>query len=498
MSRYGRGVGILLTTLALLLSGLDVVEANPAIPLADPASASVAPSQSAVQVPELTWLPAPELERAWAGIASQGDLAAQEWALRHSVLTRAACPDLVDLRTSVAGPAFAWRDQYRGRSHVRPALARVFWQARQKFRAEHPEAIVSLGDLAQPGCGQIAYGTLVRMLRDEPGQPGDATRMLAQVRPVLGAPMVVQWLPGRDFPLERERFRNPDEPILVEQRLIGVAQDASGATVVRVATRRYAEPPAPKKPRKWKRTVQHMLKDVKSLWTHGRLVRQELVATTLQGGTAARRWLLHRVDAAHKRQLVIVATKRPGQTFSLDGIEELRLSRWQPHKPESFRGEVRWLPQVGGEGQGADGQRLWRRWKVLIEADHLSHMTGRDADVAFITHDNKNLHKVALKDLDAQASWRWLELLVQTGQELGTPVEHILVAKSIKRTLLRKLGKSLRESTLWRDVLVEAKGHDDHFHLRLTQPSAAADAQALVALKDAAGHGAVVATAPRP
>lgn len=488
-------MGLLLTSLALLLSVLDAPAVSPApsVPLAQAATSEAAPIDAPplVQVPELTWLAAPDLERAWAQIASQRDLAAQEWSLRHSVLMRAACPDLVDLRTSVAGPEFAWRDRYRGRSHVRPALARVFWQALQKFRAEYPEAIVSLGDLAQPGCGQIAYGTLVSMLRDPPGQPGEATRMLQRVRPVLGAPMVVEWRPGRDFPLERERFRDPEQPILVEHKLVGVARDATGATVVRVATRRYAEPPAPKRPRQWKRAVQKMLKDVQALWAKGRLVRQELVATTRDGGTATKRWLLHRVDEAHKRQLVIVATERPGQAFSLDGVEELRLSRWQPHKPESFRGEVRWTPQV------ADGHRTWRRWKVLIEADHLSHMTGRDADMAFITHDNRNLHKVALKDLDAQASWRWLELLVQTGQELGTPVEHILVAKSIKRTLLRKLGKSLRDSAMWQDVLVEAKGHDDHFHLRLTQPSAEADARALAALHgEGPGHQSV-ATGPK-
>ncbi len=427
-------------------------------------------------MPELAWMPAPALEHAWSKIAAQGDLAAQEWSLRHSVLTHAACPDLVDLRGTVAGSAFAWRDRYRGRSHVRPALARVFSRAFQQFHQEFPDAVVSLGDLAQPGCGQIAYGTLVRMIRDLPQQAGEAAQMLAQVRPVLGAPMVVQWQSAKDFPLERERFRHADERILVEQRLIGVGHDALGGTVLRVATRRYAEPALPKKPRRWKRAIVHMLKDVKALWQRGRLVRQELVATTLADGTSAKRWLLHRVDAGHKRQLVVVATQKPGHEFTLDGVEELRVSRWQPRKPESFRHEVRWQPH------GVDGDRSWRRWQVLVEADHLSHMTGRDADVAFVTHENKNLHKVALRNLDAQATWRWFELLVQAGVEQGTPVDSILVAKSVRRTLLRKLGKSLRESLLWSEVLVDAKGHDDHFHLRLSEPSAEADARALAEL----------------
>lgn len=471
-----------LTSLTLLLLGLEAAELPAVTPLPAEASASAAsvPATAvvptAIVVPELAWMPAPALELAWSTIAAQGDLAAQEWALRHSVLTHAACPDLVDLRGTVAGSAFSWRDQYRGRSHVRPALARVFWRAFQQFHAEFPDAVVSLGDLAQPGCGQIAYGTLVRMVRDRPQQSGEAAGMLAQVRPVLGAPMVVQWRSGKDFPLESERFRHPQERILVEQRLVGVGQDALGGTVLRVATRRYAEPALPKKPRRWKRAVAHMLKNVKALWQGGRLVRQELVATTLADGTASKRWLLHRVDAGHKRQLVVVATQKPGREFTLDGVEELRLSRWQPHKPESFRSEVRW------QRQSAEADRSWRRWKVLVEADHLSHMTGRDADVAYVTQANKNLHKVALRDLDAVATWRWLELLVQAGVEQGTPVDRILVAKSVRRTLLRKLGKSLRESPLWSGVLVDAKGHDDHFHLRLTEPSAEADAQALAEL----------------
>lgn len=425
-------------------------------------------------------MPATQLERAWSRIAHQGDVAAQQWSLRNSVLVRAACPDLVDLRSTPLGASFAWRDQYRGRSHVRPALARVFGEAMQKFRAEFPDAVVSLGDLAQPGCGQIAYGTLVRMVRDQTGQDGEATRLLGQARPLLGVPTVVEWKLGRDFPLENDRFRTGQERVLVENRLVGAGRDNAGVRVVRVATRRYAES-VEQKPRRWQRSVKKMLKDVKSLWQRGRVVRQERVATTLDDGSAATRWLVHRVDPGRKRQLVVVATSRPGNAMALGDVEELRVAKWQQHKPDSYRSEVRWRPLW------TEGRAAWRRWKVLIEADHVSHMTGRDADLAFVMRDNRKLHKVALRDLDGPATWRWFQLLVQTGAELGTPVERILVSKSIRRTLLRQLGKDIRKTELWTDVLVDAKGHDDHFHLRLTDPSVAADAQAATAL-DPAGQ----------
>ena len=60
--------------------------------------------------------------------------------------------------------------------------------------------------------------------------------------------------------------------------------------------------------------------------------------------------------------------------------------------------------------------------------------------------------------------------------------------------LLRKLGKEIRDTELWQHVLVEAHGHDDHFHLRLQPPSPEKDAEALAELRslprasDIAGH----------
>ncbi len=168
-------------------------------------------SPSDVIIPELAWMPANDVERAWHELLSRGDLANQQWALRHSTLRRAACPDLVDLRSTVAAPLFAWRDQYRGRSQVRPALARLFLRAVGQFHSEHPEAIVSLGDLAQPGCGQIAYGTLVRMAVDLPGQPGQASALLTKAQPLLGAPAVIENHIGSDYPLEKDRFHSGQE-----------------------------------------------------------------------------------------------------------------------------------------------------------------------------------------------------------------------------------------------------------------------------------------------
>ena len=167
-------------------------------------------------------------------------------------------------------------------------------------------------------------------------------------------------------------------------------------------------------------------------------------------------------------------------------MAELRIAAWRPGKPESFRGETRWRPVRSASGEITG----WDRWHMLAEAGHVSHDSGRDADISFVTVNNQGLHKVRLKPMDVAATWRWLQLLEETARELGTPVEQILVGKKVRAWLARKLPREAKDSDLWRHTVQMVPGHDAHHHLRLAPPTASDDAQALAELRGEPAHTA--------
>lgn len=434
---------------------------------ADPVYASAVP----VALPRLVSATADETELAWRAIKQLGSLATQWRTLRTSGTEQLVCTDLVDFRdlTGNLQVPFAFRDQFRGRSWVRPSLGRVLVAARMRWLAERPDGTVSLGDIAQPGCGQLSYGTLVRTVQ---GAERDAA--LLRLRRVLGEPLIQEWRTGADFPLERDRLRDPTTPILVESRVLGLSDDGSAA---RLAVRKFRPAGLPDKPRLRKKVLAGFDRDVRVLLADGTSVRDEPVVTWDPAGRPLRVWLQHRVSRSLGRQLVAISRVPQGATLDRDTLIELRLANWQPGKPDSFGGEVRWLPVVT-----ADGQPGWKRLVQLREAGHRSHTSGRDADIAYQTVGNRALHREALKHLDVQASWRWLEVLAETAQLLGTPVERIYVGPKVYRLFKKRLTDAQKASQLWQRLLHVEEGHDAHHHVRLVGVEDVAEQDALAAL----------------
>lgn len=501
-------MGLTLPTLLTVLFALGpMVEAERSTPLAgesgpaahapsDPqliAQALVAGAGTAdpeVTLPSLRWVDPTSAEQAWREIRALPSPAAQAAAIRKGDVEQLACRDLVDFKDVVrrTGADFQFRDAFRGRHWARPALARVLVRALERFRLEHPAAAVSIGDITQPGCGQVAYGTLVQQLRVDAdgqvdGEGGALQPLRAQVRRLLGEPTVVEHATAADFPLERDRFDDLATPVLIEKRVLGqsvTGDDEGGAALLRVAVRRFALAPLPGKPRRAARQVKGMLKLVEHLLAEGELVRHELVRTWDPAAAVERTALLqHRVDRRRGRQVVVVSTRPQIGALDLDEVVELRVAKWLAGKPETFRGETRWRPLRDGAGAFAG----WQRWQVLSEAGHLSHDSGRDVDVSFVTKDNNGLHKVRLKTMDVAATWRWLQIIDETARELGTPVEQILVGKKVRGWLARKLPSEAKDSPLWRAVLQTVPGHDAHHHVRLVPPTASDDARALAELR---------------
>ena len=421
-------------------------------------------------------------EAAWQDIKSLDTPQAQAKAIRKGGVETLVCRDLVDFRSVVqqTGAIFDFRDVFRGRSFARPALARVLVRAQARFVETFPQARLTVGDIAQPGCGQLSYGTLVRQL-DEIQDKAQLAQLLQRARRVLGELMVVDHTTAADYPDERDRFDRADTAVLVERRIVGMAETGHWEhQTLRVATRRFAQAAPHKKPQRDRRELAKMLDGVRHLVAKGEIVRHDAVLTwDAQAGVARKSWVQHRVDRKHGKQVQLVTTRPLVDGLDLSAVVELRVSNWKPGKPESFSGESRWRPTLDLQS----GAVRWQKWKMLSEAGHLSHLSGRDADVSFVTVDNRGLQAVRLKKLHVAATWHWLQILTATAEELGTPVEHILIGPHVRKYLAKRLGKEAKSTELWRQVLIVAVGHDAHHHIRLLAPSAADDAEAMLELQ---------------
>jgi hypothetical protein len=456
----------------------------------------------AAEVPQLQWETAEAVERAWWRLKREGDPAVQARELGPGGVKALACTDLVDLRglQAVQDAAFGWRDTFRGRSWVRPALAEVLVRAMHLLRAERPDVWLTIGDVAQQGCGQIAHGALVRMVEDaEAGVPGAASQVVAEARRRLGGPVRGYWAKGSEFPAERDRFRRGDERVWVEQEILGHGTLPDGRAVVRLAERRFVDARWLGKPRRVARQVRRLLDLARRTWQRGTVIASGMQPVWDDAsGQDVLRHVEHRIDARGGKQMLVVRDAEPVVTAQRKGkragcdfaaVREFRLAKWSAKKPGSWGGEQRWQP----DPTQATG---FARLVMLGEAGHITHLSGRDADVSFITRDNANHLQRKVRLIDAAATWRWFELLDQAANEAGTPLERILVAKRVRSWLSRAVPRDKRKNDparverakyLWQHVVIVSPGHDAHHHIRIQTPRDGVDAAALMQLTEQPG-----------
>lgn len=449
---------------ALLLVSAPAAAAPPQGPPA-PAAAHVASLLN--DVPVLGTFGADASHAAWTAVKQLGSPAAQLRAVRARKLRHTVCPDLVDLRALVlsTGAPFGFRDDHRGRSWARPSLALVLFEALERFTAERPTQRVTLGDISQPGCGQLEHGTLVRDVSGD-----DALALLARARLKLSAPTVVDEVPARAFPGEADRFDTGDERLRIERVVTARGDRRDAHLTLRVAERRHrllgvatAE------------DLAAMSADTRRVAKRANVVEQRRVWTD-EGGERVPHWLTHWVDRRARIQVVAISVDKPGRRFSADDALELRWSSWRPKQPGSFPGEVRWVRSEAAEASP------WERWRLVYEAGHISHHSGLDADLGYVTVDNARHFAVDLDAMDVAGTWRWFELLVEVGDALGHPVELILVDAKVRRHLARNLPRKARRGALFTRILRVSGGHDGHHHLRLTASPRAAERRAAAAL----------------
>ncbi|MGM0574389.1 MAG: penicillin-insensitive murein endopeptidase [Myxococcota bacterium] len=415
------------------------------------------------------------IEDTWLRIKRLGSVTRQFREIARRDLASQACDRLVDLRALEGEglPPFRWRDRVRGRTWTRPTVAAVLIRAYRTLRSEYPRAFVSLGDLAQPGCGSLEHGTLVRVVEDD-GRDRAATRLLNRARLVNGVPTVVERRPGADFLLEWERFEHPLEPVEVRHRLVAWDTDAGGDLRLRVETRRYRGHDTPDEG-----MTQALLEDVERAVSRGVQVRTRRVRSwTPEEGTVTR-WLQHWVDRRERRQVILVSRERIGRRLDLDAVEEIRVAAWQRRKPGSFPGETRWRARRDDEV----GQVAWTRALSLYEAGHISHLSGRDVDASYVTGDNVRHFAVDLEGIDVAATWAWFRALDAAARDLGVEIDRILVDPAVKRHMAESLPAEAKRTSLWRDRVRLAWGHDAHHHLRLEPAGEESEALARRILK---------------
>ncbi len=480
-----RGVKNLCLT---LLAALLCLPASPVLAADSRALAAIAPLQ---------WVEPDAIEYTLARIRGLGDAKDQLREVTEAGLEQMACRGLIDFRglTAVRTGGFGYRDQFRGRSWMRPALARVVLRAHEAFRAERPTNWVTVADATQPGCGQLSYGTLVRMIED--GQsaearatagrvaglnaasldgdgPSETQRLLSQVQFLVGQPGVAEMHSAADFPLEHERFHTQNQAVLVEHRLLarGLSEDGEGRTVLRVATRRYALLPNIGKPRQQKRMIAAMVRTVQKLWSGGQTIRAEQVDDFDPAAGQRLVWLVHKVDQNAGLQVTVLLRDPPAATLEPENAIEVRLSHWHDRKPGNGNGEVRWRPTDGG----------WQRWLMLSEAGHMTHAGGRDADISYVTADNTEHLRVRLNRIDVMGTWRWWQLLDETSRAAGTPLERIFIDGKVRALFAHRLPAEAKATLLWQDIVAVSQGHDAHHHVRLASAPAEREGAALVDL----------------
>jgi hypothetical protein len=435
----------MMTPLARLLTTLA---------LAAPAPPPAVPPQLVVSKPAV-------VQKLWERIKDIGPLKAQLAAVRDKAVRAHICDGLVDLRALAAsgGPlaGLAFRDGYRDRGWARPTLARAILLARARLRRELPGRDVTVGDVTQPGCGQLDHGVVIRHL-----QGPQAEAWLAAARPWRGVLASVRLARAADFPRESARFEDPNLRLRIVSEARGVLRRAGEPTLVRIAETRFREGGDDSGAAELEASF-------------ARIVRKKhLIGHVIAADASGPVGLWHFIDPERGQQLEVMtrapATRGRGQPPlpKLADALEVRQARWQDRKPGSFPGEVHWIRQSAG----------WQAWSQVPEAGHISHLGGLDADLSYVTRDNQRHFAVDLAAMDVPATWRWFELLAEVARELGAPLESILVDQVVldhlRANLPMKGRGSMQRHPLWRLISV-SPGHDGHHHVRIAEPAARAD-----------------------
>ncbi len=156
---------------------------------------------------------------------------------------------------------------------------------------------------------------------------------------------------------------------------------------------------------------------------------------------------------------------------------------------------------VGERVWGADATVAWLQWaaaQVALQfpgsaplvigalsaenggfiAPHKSHQSGRDADIGYFHTARSQARRFELTtadNLDAEKTWAFLEALLYTGDvtfifmdyEIQASMYEALIDNGWTEATLAPLFQYPAGPSIGRGIIRHAKGHADHFHVRL-------------------------------
>jgi len=410
-------------------------------------------------VPAIEWTTPEAVEDAWLRVKAISDPVLQVKALEAERLYQKACRGLVDLRSLQSRRALdkrpfmlAFRDDHRGRSWLQPHVMSVVEEAIErfgrKFRRRKPKPIIMAGDAAQPGCGQLEYGAIVKMVSDT-SAGRSATELLNRAHLVDGVPTVVT------------RDQAPGARAFTETRIVGHAFGTDGRLTLRTVVRRFTRGSAP-----------HAKRTARVMETADALVKAKVVThKQVQSWSDAKnalmsRWVTHFVGRYKQMVAVTRAPLDPTKPLSdqLGSVVELRFSKRVLRKPLSFKDEVRWTSADVDPERTPTG---WERWALVHEAGHQTHIAGRDLDVGYVTEKNEFTFTTSPEKVDVPMTWYWFESLDRAARRSGTALQRIIVGPRMHRLFKKELALKKLDSRLFKQVVKVAPGHDGHHHIRV-------------------------------
>lgn len=411
-------------------------------------------------LPPLKWLPVTQVTAPWSALKELSDAGEQLRLVERRALSARVANDLTPVTT--IEPAFGTnlrrRDHWRGRVWARPELIAVLRRAAELLAERLPGTVVTVGDVAQEGGGQIPFGTQVRVLRDGPIRT-PASDLLARAQLRLGRVELVEVLEPRvTFPVEASRFADFEDPVLVERRVTAVegcarpgqTSDDPCAPAIRVETRRFwLDEPVEG------RALKRKLAEVRRHLRAGKLVARAKME--IPGGH------LHRATVVHGHRLIeVVSRKRVGKSVALRDVVEIRSAGLDTTKPGVLVRESRYLPEPAEEA----GDVRLVAWRQLYEATHISHMGGLDADISYVMSGLDYHFTKEIGELDVESSRTWVETIVDAAEDVGVTVDRILVDPRVRWKLVRGMSRDRKKHPAW-GLVCSSRGHDSHLHLRL-------------------------------
>jgi hypothetical protein len=386
----------------------------------------------------------------WVHVKETKDPAEQRERIKASKLTRTRCNDLVDLLAlQRAGYPLLRRDFVRDRTAGRPEMLALVAGGMELLRQKRPAATITAGDIAQQGCGQIRWGTIVRFVSAK-----EAKAVRKGTTLTFGE--LTQWLPESPdaFMGEFPRFQEDPGPVWVEQRLTGRAKNKRE----RLETRRFnagRRLSADSVGRLLERTSKRVRARRRVVW--------DRVKHAADGATQS----LRRATWTGANGRWMEAVFRPGKRGKIKrgkvtarNLLRVREARWDAKKPLSFKVEERYLFDSDGEA----GFRV-TRYQLQYEAHHTSHIAGFDADLSYVTFGNLGHFAPAEGALDPEGSLVWLKALQTAAKKLDIPLLALFADRSVIDVLKTVPGVS-RKDPVWRKIR-RSPGHDSHVHIRI-------------------------------